>query len=129
WCVRSRHSDCAALGVAEGEAQYHFADQGAGTVPILDDCIEKVLDSAAIAVLKAAAKCVAEDLAGHLADKLVLLLEQGVAQFDRPVEFPAGRELARGVDLFAIDIVVAPAAHPVKVFEPEADRVHQSMAR
>ena len=87
-------------------------------------CGERTLLGDSFAVLPAASDGVAERANDQLTQEIVLALEQHGAQLSRTVKVFASGKRARGVHRLAVGQRVAPAAHPVEVFEAQPDRVH-----
>ena len=116
------------LGIAERRTHYDIANETPCLVAVFRHGVHEFLDGALVAIVEAAAEGVAEELGRDLAGELFLALEQDVAEFDGAVELFAGGESAGGVDGGAVVVLVAPAAHPIEVFEAEADGVHEVVA-
>src|SRR5687768_4740556 len=129
WRRRSFHGYRSSLAIAERNTQNNFAHQRARPVIIFSKRVREFLNGAAIAVLKAPAQGVPQDLSGQMTEELVLFIQQHLPQLGGAVEFLAGGQRPARIDWRTVELFLAPPAGPIKILHRKADRVHQVMAR
>src|SRR4051812_5123033 len=82
WARRRRFHDYgAALAIPEGRAEYDFANECSCAVLIFLQGLGQMLNRATISILQIASERVAEHFAGKVPKKLLLPVEQYIAEF------------------------------------------------